>query len=154
MAMQHNMYQSRLAYLHDMSITGYWSYAGPLDAPLNFSVTRSNTSNTSFTLSWGAPFSLHNTQGLADIFNYILCTNTTCRTIPSKPNCKYPRHCISFVNLAGEQSIGTASYDASIEFSLSAVNGAGEGLKAKCTFVSVQCNENSPTCYCIPGWKK
>ena len=135
MAMQHNI----LAYIHNTPITGYWSYAGRLGTPLDFSVASSNTSNTSFTLFWGAPFSLHNTQGLPDISNYILCTNTTygCRTIPSEPNCTFPNNCTSSITLSepgpnGKQSTG---YDGPIEFSLSVVNGAGNGLNATFVFM-------------------
>ncbi|KAL5517645.1 hypothetical protein EMCRGX_G003232 [Ephydatia muelleri] len=49
---------------------------GPLDAPGTFSVNISNTSNTTFLLSWGAPFSLDVTDS-PDIFFYTPCTNIT-----------------------------------------------------------------------------
>ncbi|KAL5502878.1 hypothetical protein EMCRGX_G009727 [Ephydatia muelleri] len=125
---------------------------GLLEAPPNFSVVKSNSSNTTFTLFWGAPFSLPNTEGLPDISNYILCTNITifgCRTILSEPDCTFPRNCNSSINFGvpgpnGEHSLaGTAGYGGPIEFSFSAVNGAGSGRNA--TFVLANREESSST---------
>ena len=62
----------------------------------NFSVI---VSNTTFLLSWGAPFSLNVTDS-PDIFYYTLCTNITiygCRTIPSDLDCHFPRTCTTSV---------------------------------------------------------
>ncbi|KAL5502870.1 hypothetical protein EMCRGX_G009715 [Ephydatia muelleri] len=122
---------------------------GPLDAPRNFSVVMSNTSSTIFLLFWGAPFTLPNTDSLPNIHNYILCTNITiygCRTILSKPNCTFPRNCISDIDFAepgpnGEHTLaGTAGYGGPIGFSFSTVNGAGNAI-----FVFTKSKENIQT---------
>ena len=68
--------------------------SGPLDAPSNFSVNISTTSNTTFLLSWGTPFSLDVTDS-PDIFYYTLCTKITiygCRNIPSDPTATFQGH--------------------------------------------------------------
>ena len=117
-------------------------------------MVKSNSSSTTFTLFWGAPFFLLNTEGLPDISNYILCTNITifgCRTILSEPDCTFPRNCNSSINFGvpgpnGEHSPGTAGYGGPIEFSLSAVNGAGSGRNA--TFVLANREESSSTSKC------
>eukprot|EP00731_Ephydatia_muelleri_P002958 Em0001g2958a len=120
-------------------------YAGPLDAPSNFSVNISNTSNTTFLLSWGAPFSLDVTDS-PDIFYYTLCTNITiygCRTIPSDPDCIFngTNQCNSSVDFTDHSLNGTIErqnttmdYD-SIYFTFFAVNGAGNGTKANFTYL-------------------
>eukprot|EP00731_Ephydatia_muelleri_P003116 Em0001g3116a len=113
---------------------------GPLDAPSNFSVNISNTSNTTFLLSWSAPFSLDVTDS-PDIFYYTLCTNITiyrCRTIPSDPDCHFPRTCTSSVDFTDSSLNGTnggqnktiMDYDDPIHFTFFAVNGAGNGTQA------------------------
>lgn len=109
---------------------------GPLDAPYNFSVTASNISNTTFILSWGAPFSLHVAEYSSDIFYYTLCSNISmhgCRTIPSDPDCTFPRTCTSSVDLNSDSG-GTKGHHINvmdpgvpIQFILVAVNGAGNG---------------------------
>ena len=107
---------------------------GPLDAPYNFSVARSNTS---FNLYWGAPFSLHVTGYYANIFNYTLCTNITiygCKTIPSDPDCTFPRTCTSSVDFTDPSLNGTnktiVDYGDLIKFTIFAINGAGNGNMA------------------------
>ena len=111
---------------------------GPLDAPYNLSVARSNTS---FILSWGAPFSLHVTGYSTDIFNYILCTNITiygCKTIPSDPDCTFPRTCTSSVDFTDPSLNGTnktiMDYGDTILFTFFAINGAGNGIYAEYVF--------------------
>ena len=104
---------------------------GPLDAPYNFSAA---IKNTTFVLSWGAPFSLNVTNYTADIFNYILCTNITiygCKTIPSDPDCTFPRTCTSSVDFTDPSLKGSnktiMDYGDTIVFIFAAINGAGIG---------------------------
>ena len=111
---------------------------GPLDAPSNFSVYISNTSNTTFLLSWGAPFSLDVTDS-PDISYYTLCTNIGCKNISSDPDCTFPRTCTSSVNFTGPSLNGTnggqnktmVDYGDTIYFTFFAVNGAGKGNVSK-----------------------
>eukprot|EP00731_Ephydatia_muelleri_P003119 Em0001g3119a len=118
---------------------------GPLDAPGTFSVNISNTSNTTFLLSWGAPFSLDVTDS-PDILYYTLCTNITihgCRIIHSDPDCTFPRTCTSSVDFThpslndinGGQNKTIMDYGDPIHFSFFAVNGAGNGTKANFTYL-------------------
>ncbi|KAL5517610.1 hypothetical protein EMCRGX_G003192 [Ephydatia muelleri] len=111
--------------------------AGPLEAPSNFSVNISNTSNIIFFLSWGAPVSLDVTDS-PDIFYYTLCTNITIygsKNIFSDPDCTFPRTCTSSVDFTGPSLNGTNGgqnktiMDDSdpIHITFFAVNGAGEG---------------------------
>eukprot|EP00731_Ephydatia_muelleri_P003117 Em0001g3117a len=90
-----------------------------------------------FLLSWDAPFSLDVTDS-PDIFYYILCTNITiygCRTIPSDPDCTFPKICTSSVDFTGPSLNGTnggqnktiMDYGDPIHFTFFAVNGAGNG---------------------------
>ena len=116
----------------------YTLLLGPLDAPYNFSVAMSNTLN----LSWGAPFSLHVTGYSTDIFNYTLCTNITiygCKTIPSDPDCTFPRTCTSSVDFTDPSLNGTnktiMDYGDPILFKFFAINGAGNGIMANFTYV-------------------
>ena len=115
----------------------YMTYAfnliGPLDAPYNFSAA---IKNTTFILSWGAPFSLNVTGYTADtcIFNYTLCTNITiygCKTIPSDPDCSFPRTCTSSVDFTDPSLNGTnktiMDYGDPILLTMAAMNGAGIG---------------------------
>eukprot|EP00731_Ephydatia_muelleri_P003101 Em0001g3101a len=110
----------------------------PLDAPSNFSVYISNTSNTTFLLSWGAPFSLDVTDS-PDISYYTLCTNIGCKNISSDPDCTFPRTCTSSVNFTGPSLNGTnggqnktmVDYGDTIYFTFFAVNGAGKGNVSK-----------------------
>ena len=115
--------------------------SGPLDAPSNFSVNISNTSNTTFLLSWGAPFSLDVTDS-PDIFYYTLCANITiygCKNISSDPDCTFPRTCTSSVYFTGPSLNGTngrqnktiMDYGDPIYFTFFAVNGAGNGNVSK-----------------------
>eukprot|EP00731_Ephydatia_muelleri_P003047 Em0001g3047a len=60
----------------NMSEPANLTLQGPLDAPSNLSVNLSNTSNTTFLLSWGAPFSLDVTDTV-QISYYTLCANIT-----------------------------------------------------------------------------
>eukprot|EP00731_Ephydatia_muelleri_P003136 Em0001g3136a len=116
----------------------------PLDAPSNFSVNISNTSNTTFLLSWGAPFSLDVTDS-PDIFYYTLCANITvygCKNISSDPDCTFPRTCTSSVDFTHHSLNGTnggqnktiMDYGDPIHFTFFAVNGAGNGTKANLTY--------------------
>ena len=109
---------------HDYSST---LHVGPLDAPYNFSVAMSNTS---FNLSWGAPFSLNVTNN-TEIFNYTLCINITiygCKTIPSDPDCTFPRTCTSSVDFTDPSLNKTImDYGDPILFKIAAINGAGMG---------------------------
>ena len=109
--------------------------SGPLDAPYNFSVV---VMSTSLTLSWGALFSLHVTGYYLDIFNYTLCTNITiygCKTIPSDPDCTFPRTCTSSVDFTDPSLNGTnktiMDYGDTIVFKFFAINGAGNGTVAE-----------------------
>eukprot|EP00731_Ephydatia_muelleri_P003105 Em0001g3105a len=124
-----------------MSETTNLTLQGPLGAPSNFSVTISNTSNTTFLLSWGAPFSLDVTDS-PDIFYYTLCTNIAiygCTNISSDPNCTFPMTCTSSVNFTDSSLNGTnggqnntiMDHSAPTEFTLIAVNGAGKGNVSK-----------------------
>eukprot|EP00731_Ephydatia_muelleri_P002901 Em0001g2901a len=110
---------------------------GLLGAPYDFSVAMSNTSNTTFLLSWGAPFSLDVTDS-PDIFYYTLCTNITiygCKNIPNDPDCTFPRTCMSSVDFTDPSLNGTnrgqnktiMDYGDPIHFTFFAVNGAGSG---------------------------
>ena len=119
--------------------------SGPLDTPRNFFVNISNTSNTTFLLFWGAPFTLDVTDS-PDIFNYTLCTNITiygCKIIPSDPDCTFPWACTSSVNFTDPSLHGTnggqnqtiMDYGDPIHFTFFAVNGAGNGAKAKFTYL-------------------
>ena len=108
---------------------------GPLNAPYNFSVARSNTT---LILSWGAPFSLDVTGYYPDIFNYTLCTNITiygCKTIPSDPDCTFPRTCTSSVDFTDPSLNGTnktiMDYGDTIVLTFFAINGAGNGNMAE-----------------------
>ena len=111
---------------------------GPLDAPYNFLVVRSNT-YMYFNLSWGAPFSLNVTNNI-EIFNYTLCTNITkhgCKTIPSDPDCTYPRTCnssVDFTDLNGTNKT-IMDYGDPIVFMFFAINGAGNGTMANFTYM-------------------
>ena len=94
----------------------------------------SNHQNTTFILSWGAPFSLNVTGYTADIFNYTLCTNITiygCKTIPSDPDCTFPRTCTSSVDFTDPSLNGSnetiMDYGDTIVFIFAAMNGAGIG---------------------------
>ncbi|KAL5502879.1 hypothetical protein EMCRGX_G009728 [Ephydatia muelleri] len=125
----------------------YLKLQGPLDAPYNFSVATSNTSNTTILFSWGAPFSLHVTDYQLDIFYYSLCCNISiygCRTISSDPDCTYPRTCTSSINSYNDSSgtegrlINTFNNGIPIQFTLVAVNGAGNGDIAIVYFVSAE----------------
>ena len=117
---------------------------GPLQYPSNFSVNISNSSNTTFLLSWGAPFSLDVTDS-PDIFYYTLCTNITiygCKNISSDPDCIFPRTCTSSVDFTGHSLNATSGgqnktimdYVDPIHFTFFAVNGAGNGSKANFTY--------------------
>ena len=97
-----------------------------------------------FVLSWGAPFSLDVTNS-PDIFYYILCTNITiygCRTIPSDPDCTFPRTCTSSVDFTDPSLNGTnggqnktiMDYGDPIQFTFFAVNGAGSGTNTTIVF--------------------
>eukprot|EP00731_Ephydatia_muelleri_P003008 Em0001g3008a len=120
---------------------------GPLVAPYDFSVAMSNTSNATLILSWGAPFSLDVTDS-PDIFYYTLCTNITiygCRTIPSDPDCSFPRKC-TFVSGITNSSLISADegqnkvnldYGDHIQFTFFAVNGAGNGDVANFVFFNI-----------------
>eukprot|EP00731_Ephydatia_muelleri_P002900 Em0001g2900a len=110
---------------------------GLLGAPYDFSVAMSNTSNTTFLLSWRAPLSLDVTDS-PDIFYYTLCANITiygCRTISSDPDCTFPRTCMSSVDFThpslngtnGGQNKTIMDYGDPIYFTFFAVNGAGSG---------------------------
>ena len=114
--------------------------SGPLGTPFDFSVNISNTSNTTFLLSWGAPFSLDVTDS-PDIFYYTLCTNITiygCKNIPSDPDCTFPRTCTSSVDFIipslnctnGGRNKTIMDYGNMIYFTFFAVNGAGNGATA------------------------
>ena len=99
-------------------------------------------SNTSFILSWGAPFSIDVTGYPADIFNYTLCTNITiygCKTIPSDPDCTFPRTCTSSVDFPDPSLNGTnktiMDYGDPIVFTFFAMNGAGNGTMANFTYM-------------------
>eukprot|EP00731_Ephydatia_muelleri_P003016 Em0001g3016a len=128
---------------------------GPLVAPYDFSVAMSNTSNTTFLLSWGAPFSLDVTDS-PDISYYTLCTNITiygCRTIPSDPDCSFPRKCTLVIDITNSLLIGAderqtkvnVSYGDHIQFTFFAVNGAGNGDVATFVFlIFCQGNQNFP----------
>eukprot|EP00731_Ephydatia_muelleri_P003021 Em0001g3021a len=116
---------------------------GPLVAPYDFSVAMSNTSNTTFILSWGAPFSYDVTDS-PDIFYYTLCTNITlygCNNISSDPDCSFPRNCTLVIDITDSSLIDAderqtkvnVSYSDHIQFTFFAVNGAGNGDVA--TFV-------------------
>ena len=112
---------------------------GPLDAPYNFSVAMFNTS---FILSWGAPFSIDVTGYPADIFNYTLCTNITiygCKTIPSDPDCTFPRTCTSSVDFTDPSLNGTnktiMDYGDPIVLIFFGINGAGNGTMANFTYM-------------------
>ena len=118
---------------------------GPLGTPFDFSVNISNTSNTSFLLSWGAPFSLDVTDS-PDIFYYTLCTNITiygCKNISSDPDCTFPKTCISSVDFTDPSLNGTnggqnktiMDYGDPIHFTFFAVNGAGNGATANLTYL-------------------
>ena len=113
--------------------------SGPLDAPYNFSIT---ISKTSFMLSWGVPFSLNVTDWSPDIFYYTLCINITiygCKTIPSDPDCTFPRICTSLVDFTdpshtnGGQHETVTEGGGSLLFTFFAINGAGNGAKANYT---------------------
>ena len=122
-------------YLSDVKILIVPS--GLLGAPYDFSVAMSNTSNTTFLLSWRAPLSLDVTDS-PDIFYYTLCANITiygCRTISSDPDCTFPRTCMSSVDFThpslngtnGGQNKTIMDYGDPIYFTFFAVNGAGSG---------------------------
>eukprot|EP00731_Ephydatia_muelleri_P003012 Em0001g3012a len=107
----------------------------------------SNTSNATLILSWGAPFSLDVTDS-PDIFYYILCTNITiygCRTIPSDPDCLFPRKCTLVIDITNSSLIGAderqtkvnVSYGDHIQFTFFAVNGAGNGDVANFLFLNI-----------------
>ena len=126
------MYHGRVCIILQMF---YMTYAinliGPLDAPYNFSAA---IKNTTFILSWGAPFSLNVTGYTADIFYYTLCTNITiygCKTIPSDPDCTFPRTCTSSVDFTDPSLNGTnktiMDYGDPILLTMAAMNGAGIG---------------------------
>eukprot|EP00731_Ephydatia_muelleri_P003071 Em0001g3071a len=117
---------------------------GPLQYLSNFSVNISNSSNTTFLLSWGAPFSLDVTDS-PNIFYYTLCTNITiygCKNISSDPDCIFPRTCTSSVDFTGHSLNATSGgqnktimdYVDPIHFTFFAVNGAGNGSKANFTY--------------------
>ena len=119
--------------------------SGPLGTPFDFSVNISNTSNTTFLLSWGAPFSLDVTDS-PDIFYYTLCTNITiygCKNISSDPDCTFPRTCTSSVDFTHPSLNGTNGGQNKtimddgdpIHFTFFAVNGAGNGSKANFTYL-------------------
>ncbi|KAL5517601.1 hypothetical protein EMCRGX_G003183 [Ephydatia muelleri] len=127
-----------------ISEPAYLTIQGLLDAPSNFSVNISNTSNTTFLLSWGAPFSLDVTDS-PDIFYYTLCANITiygCKNISSDPDCTFPRTCTSSVDFTipslngtnGGQNKTIMDYGDPIYFTFFAVNGAGNGSKANLTY--------------------
>ena len=83
--------------------------SGHFEAPSNFSVNISNTSNTTFLLSWGAPFSLDVTDS-PDISYYTLCANITiygCKNISSHPDCTFPRRCTSSIDFTDPSLNGT-----------------------------------------------
>ena len=125
-------------YLSDVNLLLYFIVpSGLLGAPYDFSVAMSNTSNTTFLLSWGAPFSLDVTDS-PDIFYYTLCTNITiygCKNIPNDPDCTFPRTCMSSVDFTDPSLNGTnrgrnktmMDYGDPIHFTFFAVNGAGSG---------------------------
>ena len=131
----------------------YVQLSGPLDASRNFIVIISNTSNTTFLLSCGAPFSLDITNS-PDTFYYTLCTNITIyghRTIiPSDPNCTFPRTYTSSVDLTdpslngrnGGQNKTIIDYGDPIHFTFFAVNGAGSGSKASFTHMFKEESDN------------
>ena len=112
------------------------SLSGPLDQPSDFKVNQLNA--TFIQLFWGAPFSLDVTDYSPSIFYYTLCINVTIfKTIIHVPNCSYSSTCSSLVNLAdlsinGNQDMFVAN-DNPTAFTLSAVNGAGNGKAADAT---------------------
>ncbi|KAL5517627.1 hypothetical protein EMCRGX_G003209 [Ephydatia muelleri] len=129
--------------IHPSSLIIYIVFSlliSPLQPPTNFSVIVSNTSNTTFLLSWGAPFSLDVTDS-PDIYNYTLCTNITiygCRNISSNPDCIFSgtNQCNSSVDFTDHSLNGTnGEQNDSILFTFFAVNGAGNGTKANFTYL-------------------
>ncbi|KAL5517598.1 hypothetical protein EMCRGX_G003179 [Ephydatia muelleri] len=138
---------------------------GPLQFPSNFFVNISNTSNTTFLLSWDAPFSLDVTDS-PDIYYYTLCTNITiygCKNISSDPDCIFPRTCTctSSVDFTGNSLNATSGgqnrtimdYVDPIHFTFFAVNGAGNGSKANLTyFFKKDTNTDAPShCHRAPN---
>ena len=126
-------------YLSDVNLLFYFIVpSGLLGAPYDFSLSMSSSSNTTFLLSWGAPFSLDVTDS-PDIFYYTLCTNITiygCKNISSDPDCTFPRTCTSSVDFTHPSLNGTnggqnkaidGDYGDPIYFTFFAVNGAGNG---------------------------
>ena len=119
-------------------------FIGTLAAPYKLAVTKAKP-NT-FMLSWGAPFSLNVTDYSPDIFYYILCTNITiygCKTIPSDPDCTFPRTCTSLVDFTDPslnegQNMTIMHYDGPILFTFFAINGAGNGSMTNFTYDSVE----------------
>ena len=129
----HNHFSTMNTFLNidQINTTTLFYLLGPLDAPYNFLVSRYNTS---FILSWGAPFSLDVTGYTADIFFYTLCINITiygCKTIPSDPDCTFPRTCTSSVDFTDPLLNGAnktiMDYGDRIMFKFFAINGAGNG---------------------------
>ena len=135
---RHSCTHKLTLYLSDVNVLLYFIVpSGPLGAPYDFSVARSSPSNTTFLLSWGAPFSLDVTDS-PDIFYYTLCTNITiygCKNISSDPDCTFPRTCMSSVDFTHPSLNGTnrgrsktiMDYGDPIYFTFFAVNGAGSG---------------------------
>ena len=120
----------------------YFTLLGILDAPYNFSVT---SSNTTFLFSWGAPFSLDVTDYSPDILHYILCSNIStyeCKRIPINADCTFPSICPLSLDFSdplvtrGQNHI-IAEYDSVIEFTFSAVNGAGNGNAATAAYIGM-----------------
>eukprot|EP00731_Ephydatia_muelleri_P003054 Em0001g3054a len=99
---------------------------GPLQFPSNFFVNISNTSNTTFLLSWDAPFSLDVTDS-PDIYYYTLCTNITIYGFDFTGN--------SLNATSGGQNRTIMDYVDPIHFTFFAVNGAGNGSKANLTYL-------------------
>ena len=111
---------------------------GTLDAPYDIKVVLS----TSLILSWGAPFSLNVTGYDPDIFYYTLCTIYGCKTIPSDPDCTFPKTCTSSVDFTDSSLTITnktiMDNDDPIQFTFAAINGAGKGNMTNFTYCSTK----------------
>ena len=100
---------------------------GKLAAPMDIEVAYSGSS---ITISWMAPFSLQLSTP-PSIFNYILNNNVTNSVTTISPaKCEPSMHCNYSLDLREKAML---DYNGTVEFTLFAVNGAGNGSAATYT---------------------
>ena len=134
-----------ILYMHFCSCISFYFphlHVGIPPQPLQFNV---RSTNTILVVSWVAPPSLE-VSTPPTISHYVLSNNVTniTKIISNPPGCRPSVSCISTLDLSdpsllgsyGEQNTTILDYNGTIQFTLFAVNGAGNGNSTTCIYIT------------------